>query len=460
MKEKKEISLEAKQAIQVLCDECLKNNQIPTEWYKKFDIKRGLRNHDGTGVVAGMTKVCNVHGYLINDGEKHPDDGALTYRGYDVRDLVEGNHDSYFGFEEAAYLLLFGALPTVAQLKRFCAVLDEYRDLPNDFFEDMILKAPSANIMNKMARSVLALYSYDANAEHIGIDSELHKAMMLIARLPNIMVKAYQVKNSHYNNESLFLHPVIGGQSTAQTILSLLRPDRNFTPEEAKLLDTCLILHAEHGGGNNSTFTCRVLTSSGTDAYATYAGAIGSLKGSKHGGANIKVTEMYECIKDGVHNWEDVEEVKAFLTKILNGEENDGSGLVYGMGHAVYTKSDPRAILLKKEAIALAKGTEFEAEFNLLQLVEDLTPALFYEIKGNDKAICANVDMYSGLVYRMLGIPDDLFTPLFACSRIAGWSAHRIEELINGKRIIRPAYKSIIKGTSYIPLSNRTNSNL
>jgi len=443
-------------AIRLLCGEYQKHNYIDPALYDKFDIKRGLRNQDGTGVIAGATKICNVHGYLINEGEKEPVEGELSYRGINVQDIVDNcNREGRFGFEETVYLLLFGELPTQAQLEAFQKVMNECRELPDSFFEDMILKAPSANIMNKLGRSVLALYSYDDEAEDSRLEVEIRKSLQLISRLSNIMVKAYQVKNSHFNGGSLILHPLIYGQSIAESILSLLRPDRAFTKEEALLLDTCMMLHAEHGGGNNSTFTCRVLTSSGTDAYAAYAGAIGSLKGPRHGGANIKTVHMLEQIKAGVKNWNSRDEIADFLRKIVNREAGDGSGLIYGMGHAVYTKSDPRARILKKNAMQLAKGTEFEADFEILQAVEELTPQIFAEMKGSTKVICANVDLYSGLVYKMLNIPEDLFTPIFACSRMAGWSAHRIEEMCTGKRIIRPAYKAVAKKHPYIPLAER-----
>lgn len=442
--------------IRLLCGEYQKHNYIDPALYDKFDIKRGLRNQDGTGVIAGATKICNVHGYLINEGEKEPVEGELSYRGINVQDIVDNcNREERFGFEETVYLLLFGELPTQAQLEAFQKVMNECRELPDSFFEDMILKAPSANIMNKLGRSVLALYSYDDEAEDSRLEVEIRKSLQLISRLSNIMVKAYQVKNSHFNGGSLILHPLIYGQSIAESILSLLRPDRAFTKEEALLLDTCMMLHAEHGGGNNSTFTCRVLTSSGTDAYAAYAGAIGSLKGPRHGGANIKTVHMLEQIKAGVKNWNSRDEIADFLRKIVNREAGDGSGLIYGMGHAVYTKSDPRARILKKNAMQLAKGTEFEADFEILQAVEELTPQIFAEMKGSTKVICANVDLYSGLVYKMLGIPEDLFTPIFACSRMAGWSAHRIEEMCTGKRIIRPAYKAVVKKRPYVLLSER-----
>lgn len=444
------------QAIQSLCEEYKKYNHIPPELYERFDIKRGLRNQDGTGVLAGLTHICNVHGYVLNEGEKEPTDGQLIYRGININDIVQSCvAEQRFGFEEVVYLLIFGNLPTEAQLNSFCEMMDQARALPQYFFDDMVLKAPSKNIMNKLARSVLALYSYDDEAENASLEHEMRKSFQLIARLPNIMVKAYQVKVSHFDGKSMILHPLIPGQSTAEMILSLLRPDRQFTQEEARLLDICLMLHAEHGGGNNSTFTCRVLTSSGTDAYSAYAGAIGSLKGNRHGGANINASRMLEYMKAGIHNWEDEEEVTAFLKKILRKEAGDGTGLIYGMGHAVYTKSDPRALILRENAMKMAAGTEYEPEFKLLNLVEKLTPAVFAEQKGDVKVMCANVDLYSGLVYRMLGIPEELFTPLFACSRMAGWSAHRIEEMYNNHRIIRPAYKAIARPRKYIPLQER-----
>lgn len=442
--------------IKHLCTEYEKYNYIDPSLYEKFDIKRGLRNQDGTGVLAGLTHICNVHGYVLNEGEKEPIDGELIYRGINIREIINSCiEEQRFGFEETFYLLIFGALPTRKQLEGFQKVMYEMRELPSYFFDDMILKAPSSNIMNKLARSVLALYSYDDEAENSCIDIEMRKALQVTSRLANIMVKAYQVKKSHYDNGSLILHPLDPSLSTAESILSLLREDRKFTKEEAILLDTCMILHAEHGGGNNSTFTCRVLTSSGTDAYSAYAGAIGSLKGPRHGGANIKAINMLEHIKKGVKNWEDTEEIGNFLRKIIRREAGDGTGLVYGMGHAVYTKSDPRAVILKENAMKLAKGTAFEPEFHILQAVEQLTPVIFAEEKQNAKSICANVDLYSGLVYKMLGIPEDLFTPIFACSRMAGWSAHRIEEMFNNRRIIRPAYKAIAAEHSYVPIDKR-----
>lgn len=432
------------------------NNKIDPKYYEKFNVKRGLRNPDGSGVMAGVTNICNVHGYVINEGEKYPDEGKLVFRGYNINDLVSNVvAENRFGYEEIAYLLLGGKLPTEHQLENFRELLDNNRELPEGFFEDMILKAPSKNIMNKMSRAVLALYSYDDVPDNTEVKHEVDTAVSIIAKMPVIMVSAYHVKQRYYNHKSMFMHPLIPGQSTAETILSMLRPDRQFTDEEAKLLDVMLMLHAEHGGGNNSTFTCRVLTSSGTDPYAAYSAAIGSLKGPRHGGANHKVIQMHQYIKENVKNWDDEGEVADFLRKILRKEAGDGTGLIYGMGHAVYTLSDPRAVILKQNAAKMAIGSEFEAEYRLLEMIERLTPELFKEVKGDEKKMCANVDMYSGFVYKMLGIPEDLFTPLFAVSRMAGWCAHRFEESVTGKRIIRPAYKSVSKEKAYIPLNNR-----
>ena len=443
-------------ARKLLCKQFVNNNTIDPKFYDKYVIKRGLRNADGTGVLAGLTNICNVHGYVISEGEKSPIPGQLIYRGYNINDLV-GNvvKEDRFGYEEIVYLLLMGDLPSKEELEAFSRIIAENRALPDNFFEDMILKSPSPNIMNKLGRSVLSLYSYDDDPENTSPEVEMATAISIISKLPNIMVSAYQVKKRAYDNESMIMHPLIPEHSTAEMILSALRPDRKFTDAEAKLLDIMLMLHAEHGGGNNSTFTCRVLTSSGTDPYSAYSAAIGSLKGPKHGGANAKVTSMHECIKKNVKNWEDEGEVADCLRKILRKELHDNSGLIYGMGHAVYTLSDPRAVILKENAQKLAKGSEFEKEFNLLKLIEELSPELFAEVKGSSKVMCANVDMYSGLVYRMLGIPQDLFTPLFAVSRMAGWAAHRFEEMVTGKRIIRPAYKSVIREKVYVPIENR-----
>ena len=439
-----------------LCNEFKKNNCIDPKKFEQYEVKRGLRNTDGSGVMAGLTLICNVHGYVINEGEKSPVEGRLIYRGIDINDLVVGcNEEKRFGFEETVWLLLFGKLPTKEQLSKFCELLSECRELPEYFAEDMIIKAPSPNIMNKLARSVLALYSYDDMPDDLSMENVLRQSIQLIAMLPSIMAYAFQVKRRHYDKESMYFHPLVPGLSTSETILRTIRADAMYTEEEARLLDLCLMLHAEHGGGNNSTFAARVLSSSGTDTYSTMAAAIGSLKGPRHGGANIKVMEMMEYVKTGVKNWDDEDEVRSFLKKIIRKEAGDGSGLVYGMGHAVYTLSDPRAVILKKSAYDLAEKKGFGDEFRLLESVERLTPGVFAEEKGNDKAMCANVDMYSGLVYRSLGIHPDLFTPLFAVARMSGWCAHRIEEILTGGRIIRPAYKAIAHAQPYVSIENR-----
>lgn len=439
-----------------LCEDLVKNTQVNPELYEKYQVKRGLRNSDGSGVMAGITNICNVHGYVVSEGEREPVEGELIYRGYSINDIVANTTDKgRFGFEETAYLLLFGQLPTKEQLKSFNELLVSFRELPPGFSEDMIFKAPSRNIMNKMARSVLALYSYEDNPEDQSIEMEILRAISIISRLPSTMVDAYQIKRRVFDHESLYMHPLNPDECTAESVLSTLRPDRVYTPEEAQLLDLMLIIHAEHGGGNNSTFTCRTLTSSGTDAYSAYAGAIGSLKGHRHGGANFKVINQLEEFKENISDWSNDGQVADYLSKVIKCEAGDGTGLIYGMGHAVYTLSDPRAIILKKNAMKLAQGTEFEKEFLLLDAVERLTPEVFATVKGSTKAMCANVDLYSGLVYRMLKIPVELNTPLFAVARIAGWSAHRIEELLNGKRIIRPAYKAVAKRRKYIPLEER-----
>lgn len=443
--------------MQNLCDNLKDYSKIDPTLYTKFHVKRGLRRSDGTGVLAGITNICNVHGYVVNEGEKESIPGELFYRGYNIFDLVNGaEKEKRFGFEETAYLLLFGKLPTADELDAFNHYLSMHRELPSGFVVDMMMKAPSRNIMNKLARSILSLYSYnDSDCEDTSIESELRTAISLIAKMPILMVNAYQVKRKHFDNQTLFMHPLRPDEKTAETILSMLRPDRQYTPEEAHLLDTLLMLHAEHGGGNNSTFTCRVLTSSGTDAYSAYSSAVCALKGPKHGGANLKVSAQLEDFKANIQHWENEGEVADYIRKILRKEAGDRSGLVYGMGHAVYTLSDPRAVILKKKAFQLAKGKEIEREFLLLDTIERLTPVLMKEERGIEKAVCANVDMYSGLVYRMLEIPQDLYTPLFAVSRMAGWSAHRMEELMTGGRIIRPAYKALPKKQHYVPITER-----
>lgn len=449
-------SSKKKEAIDLLCKEFIKNNHIEPSLFSSLNVKRGLRNADGTGVLAGLTLICNVHGYVIDEGEKKPEEGKLIYRNYKINDIIDDCvENKRFGFEEVIYLLLFGTLPKKKDIEYFKNVLAMHRELPEGFLEDVILKRPSKNIMNKMESALLTLYTYDDFAEVSTIEQELRKAIEIIARMSNIMISAYQAKCRAFNKESLVVHSINPEENIAQSILSTLRLDRKYTFEEASLLDILLMLHAEHGGGNNSTFTCRCLTSTGTDAYSAYAGAIGSLKGPKHGGANIKVTYMLKDIEKNVKDWNDLDELEEYLIKILNKEVGDKSGLIYGMGHAVYTKSDPRAVILKNAAKKLAKGTKFEKKFNLIENVEKITSSIFLKNAKNKKVICANVDMYSGFVYEMLGIPSDLYTPLFATARIAGWAAHRMEEILTAKRIIRPAYKPVNKENDYVKLNDR-----
>ena len=443
-------------ALSSLCSELDKNNYIKKSDYERYHVKRGLRNSDGTGVMAGLTRICSVEGYYILDGERIPKEGKLSYRGYDINDIVEGCiKDDRFGYEEVVWLLLFGDLPTNQQLYSLREVIAECRALPDEFIEDMIMKHASKDIMNKMARSVMSLYSFDENPDDISIPNVLRQSLQLIAQMPTIMNSAYQVKRRAFYNKTMFLHPIIKEQSTAEYILNQLRVDKKFTREEAKLLDICLLLHADHGGGNNSTFSTRVLTSSGTDTYSAITAGFGSLKGPRHGGANIRVAQQMNEIMAAVPDSTNPEQVKDYLVKILKKEAGDGSGLVYGMGHAVYTKSDPRAVILKENARKLAFEKGFEKEFKTLENVEFLTPQVFAEIKGDDKVMCANVDLYSGLVYKVLGIPEDLYTPLFATARIAGWCAHRLEELTSGGRIMRPAYKSVSHTRKFVAINNR-----
>ena len=433
-----------------LCEDLKKNNQFDPEGYEKYAVKRGLRNPDGTGVMAGLTKICSVEGYYIADGERVPTEGRLFYRGYDVCDIVKSCQDeNRFGFEEVVYLLLFGELPTAEGLANFNDILSKSRPLPEDFVEDMIMKAPSPNIMNQLQRGVLALYSYDDDPDGLTIENTLRQSLLLISRLPAIMAYAYQVKRWNYDNKSMYIHQVKPRHCIAELILNAVRSDRKFTDAEAKLLDLCLILHAEHGGGNNSTFAARVLTSSGTDTYSAIAAGIGSLKGPKHGGANLKVAEMVADMTANIKDTGNEGQVADYITKIVNKKAGDGSGLVYGLGHAVYTLSDPRSGILKAQLEKAVTGSEFEAEYRLLEMVERLTPEIFAKEKGSKKEISANVDLYSGLVYKTLKIPEDLYTPLFTVARMAGWCAHRIEELMTGGRIIRPAYKSLAQLREY-----------
>ncbi len=432
-------------------------NTIDPSYYERYNVKRGLRNANGSGVVAGVTNISNVHGYMMSDEVKVPDEGRLTLRGYDIYDLIgTDGPERRFNFEEVAYLLLMGELPTQSQLDGFVAAIDEQRELPDGFTATYILNDTPRDIMNLLQRCILFLYSQDPAAEERSMEHEVSTAISLLSRLLRISVFSYYAVQCRHEGASMIMHRFVPGQSSAETFLSMLRPDRSFTPEEARMLDVMLCLHAEHGGGNNSTFTCRSLSSSDTDPYSAYAGAIGSLKGFKHGGANHKVRAMHAEIKNQVAHWENEDEVAAYLAKIANKQAYDKTGLIYGMGHAVYTKSDPRAVVLKQFASQLAQGTEQEAEYKLLETIERLSPEILRTERGITKDVCANVDMYSGFVYSMLGIPEDLFTPLFACARIAGWSAHRFEEIISGKRIVRPAYISTCKEVQdYVPISQR-----
>ena len=429
---------------------------IPKEAFESYRVKRGLREPDGTGVTAGVTRIGNAHGYVMYEGEKMPVEGRLEYRGYEIANLITNFvKDGRFGFEECAFLLFFGHLPTADELAEFNDILAAYRRLPPRFTEDIIMKAPSRSIMNKMSSAVLSLYAYDENPDDTGLENMLRQSMELLSRLPVIAAQSFAVYQNAFNDKSLNLHNPSEKISTAENFLRVLRSDKSYTEDEARLLDLCLVVHAEHGGGNCSTFTCRVLSSSGSDTYSAISAAIGALKGPRHGGANIKVQEMFDCIKANVKDIRNDDEVASFLLKILNGEANDGSGLIYGMGHAIYTKSDPRAVMLKTYAKKLADEKGYSEDFELLEKIERITPELFKAYKGVDKAMCANVDLYSGLVYRMLDIPIEMYTPLFAIARVAGWCAHRMEEYCTSNRIIRPAYKCITKPRDYVSIDDR-----
>jgi len=433
-----------------------KHNRIPLDLFQKYSVKRGLRNEDGSGVLVGLTEIGDVHGYIIDEGDIIPDEGRLIYRGINIMDLVAGlRKESRPGFEEASYLLLFGDLPSRRQLEQFTTLLGESRALPNSFTEDMILKAPSHDVMNKLARSVLVMYSYDPDPDDVGLKNVLRQSIELIARMPTMAAYGYQAKRHYFDGQSLFIHNPRKDLNTAENLLHLMRPDSRYTRLEAETLDLALVLHAEHGGGNNSTFTVRVVSSSATDTYSAIAAGIGSLKGPLHGGANLKVREMMENIKTNVKDWKDEEEVRAYLTKILRKEAFDRAGLIYGVGHAVYTLSDPRAILLQEKAAELAVAKGLETEFGLYRIVARQAPEVFKKEKNSNKVVAANVDFYSGFVYQMLNIPTEMYTPIFCIARTAGWAAHRIEELVSGARIIRPAYRDVLKNRPYLPLAER-----
>ncbi|MEG1633469.1 MAG: citrate/2-methylcitrate synthase [Oscillospiraceae bacterium] len=439
-----------------LCEDLRDEYTIGSEFYKNQNVKRGLRNSDGTGVMAGVTRIGSVQGYYIEDGERVPMPGRLYYRGYDLMDIVNSHtRDDTFGYEEVAYLLLMGKLPTAGQFERFNAVLSSARSLPAGFTEDMILKAPSRDVMNKLARSVLSLYSYDPSPDDVSIENVARQSIELIGRFPVIAANAYAAKRHYFDGKSLYLHTPGEGLSLSENFLRMARQDKSYTHEEARLLDLMLMVHAEHGGGNNSTFACRVLSSTGTDTYSAIAAAVGSLKGPLHGGANARVMAMFRDIREHVRDLRDDDELSAYLRAILSGEAGDGSGKLYGIGHAVYTVSDPRAVLLKKYAMKMAEESGRGEDFHLMERIERLGIPLVTERRCSAIPICANVDMYSGLVYSMLGIPEELYTPLFATARIAGWCAHRIEELVSGGRIMRPAYRAAVSRRDYTPMSER-----
>lgn len=434
-----------------------RNDPINPDLYQKYDVKRGLRNANGTGVLVGLTRIGDVVGYEVGaNKEKIPVPGRLLYRGYDVVDLIrdaEANDD--YCYEQCAYLLLFGELPNKAELAEFRAFIGESRTLPPNFTEDMIMKAPSQDIMNKLARGVLASYSYDENPEERSVENNLRQCIELISRFSTLAAYGYQARRRYYENKSMYIHNPLPELSTAENFLHLIRPDCQYTKLEAEILDLALILHAEHGGGNNSSLTVHVVSSADTDTYSAIAAAVGSLKGRRHGGANIRVVEMMDEIKANVKDWSNEKEVREYLYKIAKKEAFDHSGKIYGMGHAVYTISDPRALLLREKARKLAEEKNCMEEYNLYRMVEEIAPEIIMEVHHSDKQICANVDLYSGFVYTMLNIPRELYTPIFAISRIAGWSAHRIEELVAGGRIYRPAYKNVCEERKYVPLDRR-----
>ena len=442
--------------IDFLTQKMIDNSIIDSELYKKYDVKRGLRDIDGKGVLTGLTDISAIIQNKEVDGKLVPCDGELYYRGYNINDIVNGIlEDDRFGFEEVVYLLLFGKMPNQQELKDFKNLLVRYRTLPQNFVRDVILKAPSEDMMNSIARSVLTLFCYDTNPNDTSIQNVLRQCVQLISVFPLLSLYGYHAYNHYLRDKSLYIHRADPSMSTAEVILSLLRPDRKYTPLEAKVLDMALILHMEHGGGNNSTFTTHVVTSSGTDTYSSMAAALASLKGPKHGGANVKVFYMFEDLKQHVKDWKDDAAIKDYLEKLLDKQMYDKKGLIYGMGHAVYTISDPRQMILKTSVKKLAEAEGYEDEFDLYERVEKLAPEVIGRKRKIYKGVATNVDFYSGLLYSMLNIPCELYTPLFATARIAGWSAHRLEELINAGKIIRPAYKSVSKMKSYVSLSDR-----
>lgn len=442
--------------IQALAKFSQNAGNIDPSLYTKYNVKRGLRDENGRGVLTGLTRISDVRATKIVNGETVPDHGRLFYRGYDVKDLVNGfTSDNRFGYEEVTYLLLFDKLPDEKELTAFKEMLADYRSLPTHFVRDIIMKAPSRDMMNTLARSVLTLYSYDDFADDTSIPNVLRQCLELISLFPLLSIYGYQAYNHYHNGDSLYVHQPRPDLSTAENILHILRPDSSYTPLEAELLDIALVLHMEHGGGNNSSFTTHVISSTMTDTYSVIAAAIGSLKGPRHGGANIKVVQMFDDMKTSISDWTDEDEVADYLKRLLHKEAFDRAGLIYGVGHAIYSKSDPRAEVFRKfvESLSVEKG--LHKEFALYSLVEKLAPAVIAGERKMFKGVSINVDFYSGFVYRMLNLPLELYTPIFAIARIAGWSAHRLEELATGGKIIRPAYKTLCTEQTYIPIEKR-----
>ena len=449
-------SMKVTPEIEELTNICLDNSKMDVSLYGQYDVKRGLRDINGVGVLAGLTQISNVVSSDIIDGVKTPCDGRLYYRGINVENLTQGFlSENRMGFEEVAYLLLFGNLPNEEQLNHFKTILKQQQSLPKNFVRDVVMKAPTKDMMNTLSRSVLTLYAYDNHADDTSLPNVLRQCINLISVFPMLSVYGYQAYNHYIKGKSLYIHNPSKKLSTAENILLMLRPDQKYTPLEAKILDLALVLHMEHGGGNNSTFTTHVVSSSGTDTYSAIAAALGSLKGPKHGGANIKVVRMFDDMKSHVKDWTDEEEVSNYLRKLLHKEAFDQKGLIYGMGHAVYSISDPRARIFKSFVEQLAKEKHREKDYRLYAMVEELAPKIIGEERHIYKGVSANVDFYSGFVYSMLDLPLELYTPMFACARIVGWSAHRMEELINTGKIIRPAYKSVKDEVDYVPLENR-----
>ena len=442
--------------IENLTEVCKEHTSLDLSLYGKYDVKRGLRDINGKGVLAGLTQVSNVKATKIVDGKEVPCAGSLSYRGYDIKELTKGFiEDDRYGFEEVTYLLLFGKLPDKKQLADFTELLADQRSLPTNFVRDVVMKAPSKDIMNALSRSVLTLYSYDTNPDDTSLPNVLRQCLNLISVFPLLSVYGYQAYNHYIKGKSLYIHNPKKELSTAENILRMLRPDKKYSHLEAKILDIALILHMEHGGGNNSTFTTHVVSSSGTDTYSAIAAALGSLKGPKHGGANIKVVKMFNDMKKEVKDWKDEDEVRAYLKRILHKEAFDQKGLIYGMGHAIYSVSDPRAEVFKTYVETLAREKGRMKDYGLYSMVERLAPEVIAEERRIYKGVSANVDFYSGFVYSMLDLPLELFTPMFAVARIVGWSAHRMEELINADKIIRPAYKNVLESAVYVPLNER-----